>query len=157
MYSPYFDQEVLDMLNSAVANSTSPYPSPLPSPLPSPPPSFPSLVKTPPYIVSQPRSETVNQNDAVTFSVIATGENLRYQWYKDDVPIKDANQPTLTLYMVMPIMEGMYSCLVENEYGSVMSQKVYLKVNSFAKNGIIGKKIPILEIIFYVTILLTIN
>ncbi len=74
-----------------------------------------------PVIVSPPVSRTNNAGTAATFSTVASGTNLRYQWFKGGVPINGASNATLTLAAVFAGDMGGYSVVVSNAYGSVTS------------------------------------
>ncbi|NDB26040.1 MAG: hypothetical protein EB021_11480, partial [Gammaproteobacteria bacterium] len=54
-------------------------------------------VKPPPTITAQPTAQTVNAGSAATFSVTATGEQLQYQWLRDEVPINGATSATYSI------------------------------------------------------------
>lgn len=82
-----------------------------------------------PYIITQPRSQTVAQGADVVFSVAAGGgAPLFYQWYKDLAPIQSATGSTLVLGRVTAAEAGVYWVSVLNSFGSVSSEKVNLVV-----------------------------
>jgi len=85
----------------------------------------------PPTIVTQPQSQTVNEGDTVTFTVVATGTPpLGYRWRRNNVIIPGATTPTLTLSNVTSANAGAYSVIVSNLFGSRISSNAVLTVIS---------------------------
>ncbi len=73
-----------------------------------------------PTIVTQPQSQSVLVNNAVTFSVVAGGTPpFTYQWQKGSAPISGATASTFTLPAVQSTDAGSYSVLVTNAAGTV--------------------------------------
>ncbi len=65
---------------------------------------------TTPTIVSQPRSRTVNADDALQLSISADGAPLPiFQWQHNGRAIPGANQPSIWLAAVQPADTGLYS------------------------------------------------
>lgn len=88
-------------------------------------------VKPGPTITGQPSAVTINAGAAATFSVTATGEQLQYQWLRDDQPIAGANAATYTLTAAAAADDGaLFTALVVNPGGVVASQTVALTVLS---------------------------
>ncbi len=85
---------------------------------------------SPPAITQQPQSQTVCVGADVTFTVVAEGSNLSYQWRKDDVPISGANSATLTLTAVTTLDTGNYDVIVANDFGWVASDAAALIVDA---------------------------
>jgi hypothetical protein len=83
-----------------------------------------------PEIVTGPSSTNVNENEDVTFTVIATGENLSYQWYFEATPINAATDSSVTLFNVTVNDAGNYLVTVSNAGGSVTSAPALLVVNT---------------------------
>ncbi len=83
----------------------------------------------PPTITREPRDQSVELNTSATFSVVATGSQPLYKWYKNDVLIDDATEPT---YTTPPINMGddgaFFKVKVSNRAGSVTSNSVRLTV-----------------------------
>jgi pectate lyase len=85
----------------------------------------------PPTISTQPVSQTVNLNDPVTFSVVATGTApLTYQWYHDNAPIAGATGTSFALAHATAADAGSYQVVVSNSTGPVPSAVAVLTVNS---------------------------
>lgn len=88
-----------------------------------------------PSIGTNPVAQTVVEGDTATFTVAATGENLSYQWKKDDVELVDdtrisgANGPTLTITNVTIDDAGSYTVVVTNLAGDATTTPVDLTVN----------------------------
>jgi hypothetical protein len=85
-----------------------------------------SFVIAAPVIGTQPVSQVVcNNSGNATFSVIATGTNLTYQWKKNGVDIPDATSSTYTVASTAANVAA-YSVVVSNASGSVVSDIAYL-------------------------------
>ncbi len=81
----------------------------------------------PPAIVSHPKNTNAIAGATVSFSAVATGENLSYQWRKDgvDIAVEDnptANAATLVLNNVQPPDAARYSVVVANAAVQVVSR-----------------------------------
>lgn len=76
-------------------------------------------VPTPNTIATHPVSQTVTQNQAVTFSVVVGGgpEPYGFQWRLGGNPINGANAATYTIPQVQPSDAGVYSVVVTNAGG----------------------------------------
>ena len=86
-------------------------------------------VITPPLVVTQPLSQTVNAGSAVTFTVVANGTApLTYQWRKNGSEIAGATAATLNLANVQAADAGVYSVVVGNGGGSATSAGATLTV-----------------------------
>jgi hypothetical protein len=87
-------------------------------------------VLVPPFIITQPRSQTVNINDSVTFFVEAGGTPpLSYQWLRNGIIIPGATSPSFTIRGVQPQDGGSYRVVVANAAGAVSSDPALLRVN----------------------------
>jgi alpha-tubulin suppressor-like RCC1 family protein len=88
-------------------------------------------VKPGPTITVQPTAVSVNAGASASFSVTATGEQLQYQWLRDDQPIAGANAATYTITATTAADDGaLITALVVNPGGVVASQSVTLTVIS---------------------------
>jgi hypothetical protein len=83
----------------------------------------------PPVITQHPTDQTVCEDDDVTFTIVATGQELSYQWRKDDQPIGGATSDTLLLDAVTVDDSGDYDCVVTNPYGQATSDAATLIVD----------------------------
>jgi pimeloyl-ACP methyl ester carboxylesterase len=80
-----------------------------------------------PDIVQDPQGGTVCEGQSAAFSVVATGQNLTYQWYFEGLPIPGEVSSTLLIDPVLTIHAGTY--LVEvADCDSVYSQPAVLVV-----------------------------
>lgn len=104
---------------------TPPPPTP-PPPAPIPPPAL----TTPPQITTQPVSQTVVAPNAASFSVVATGSNLTYNWKKDGVIIAGAGGTSYTISPTSLSSAGSYSVDVFNSGGLVSSSPATLTVET---------------------------
>ena len=80
-------------------------------------------------ITDQPDPQLlVIPGQSATFSVVAKGDNLTYQWLKDEVNISGATSATYTIAEVSKSDEGGYHCVVSNAANSVTSTAASLIV-----------------------------
>ena len=92
-----------------------------------------------PEIASQPQAQTVYEDSNVSFSVTAEGKYLTYQWKKDGVDLNGETNATLNIIDANATLhDGNYSLVVSNDFGSVKSGIVELKVSSALLNGLVG-------------------
>ncbi len=87
-------------------------------------------VNPPPAITQQPQNTTATVGTAAALSVTATGDNLSYQWFKDNVLIGGATNATLNFASVQNSDTGNYKVTITNANGSVTSDTVRLTVVS---------------------------
>ena len=89
--------------------------------------STPAAAKSPPVLTSQPASATVLTSDTATFTVVATGANLSYQWQKNGADIAGATSANYTTSAVTYADSGaQYKVVVSNPDGSVTSASASL-------------------------------
>ncbi len=82
-----------------------------------------------PVVTQQPVSTTANQGDTATFTVTASGSDLRYTWMVNGSPIGGANAATYTTPTLVGANSGaVYSVIVHNGAGLVFSQGATLTV-----------------------------
>ncbi|HEX2960107.1 MAG TPA: InlB B-repeat-containing protein [Chitinispirillaceae bacterium] len=80
-------------------------------------------------ITEEPAGQKVALGSKGTFSVTATGVNLKYQWYKGDSLITGATAATYTTPSVTASSDGsVYKCAVSNGGGNVTSADAELTV-----------------------------
>lgn len=88
-------------------------------------------VNTPPSITSQPASQTVNEGDAVSFTVAATGTApLAYQWYRGGDELAGETDAMLEIAAASEADAGDYSVAVTNAAGTASSAAATLTVNT---------------------------
>ena len=80
-------------------------------------------------ITTQPISQVKCASENVTFSVVANGTGLTYQWKKGSDPIDGANAASYTITSVTAANAGDYSVVVTGSCGSVTSNVAALTVN----------------------------
>jgi 6-phosphogluconolactonase (cycloisomerase 2 family) len=81
-------------------------------------------VVVPPVITANPASVTVHVNDAVTFTVAATGSGtLSYQWQKNNANVPGATTPTLQIAAAGANDIGAYHCVVTNSDGGLTASR----------------------------------
>ena len=83
----------------------------------------------PPYIASQPTSQTVMVGATASFNVAASGWSpLSYQWSFNGTNLDRATNAVLTLSNVQAAQAGTYAVLVTNAFGSMLSSNAVLTV-----------------------------
>jgi pectin methylesterase-like acyl-CoA thioesterase len=87
-------------------------------------------VPPPPSIVSPPVDTTVTVNQPGSLSVAASGDNLFYQWFKNNVIIPGATSATLNFASAQITDSASYTVVVSNSSGSVTSNPAKLLVVS---------------------------
>ncbi len=85
-------------------------------------------------ITTQPQSVSVTEGQSATFSVTATGDNLRYQWQINSgngwSDITGATDASYTIDRTTTAMSGnQYRCIVTGDGGEVTSDAAMLTVN----------------------------
>jgi hypothetical protein len=93
--------------------------------------SFSASTNSPPSITTQPQSQTVNQGDNATFSVVGGGTTpLSYQWQSNNVVVAGATNSTFALSSMTTNLTGStYFVTITNTAGSTNSQIVTLTLN----------------------------
>ncbi len=87
-------------------------------------------VNTLPGIAAPPQNVTTNQGSPAGFSVTATGTApLSLQWLYNGDPVAGATNASLSFAGVQPTNAGLYSVVVTNVAGSVVSPSARLTVN----------------------------
>ncbi len=87
-------------------------------------------VETAPVITQQPQGGTAAIGGNFQLSVQAQGNNLQYQWYKDNQAISGATGSTYTISNVTANDAGDYKVMVTNNCGSVESSVVTIATAS---------------------------
>ena len=101
--------------------------TPVPTPTPTP---------APPMITTQPANRKVRVGDTATFTVVATGTDLGYQWRKNGVNISRATKDSYTTPPTTLDDSGsLFSVVVKNTYGTVTSDDARLTVKSSSSIG----------------------
>ena len=79
-------------------------------------------------VIAQPSRLLAYGAENVSFSAVAQGLNLNYQWLTNDVPIVGATNSTLTFSNVQLSQAAAYSVTVSNPFGSATSPNANLEV-----------------------------
>jgi pectin methylesterase-like acyl-CoA thioesterase len=87
-------------------------------------------VPPPPSITTQPHDTTVTVGQPGGLSVVATGDNLFYQWFKNGVIIPGATAASLNFSSAQTSDSANYTVVVSNSSGSVTSDLAKLLVVS---------------------------
>ncbi len=97
------------------------------------------VISTAPSITTQPVGQAVNEWQSASFTVVATGYPLNYQWRKDGVDLAGATNDTYALTFAQSIQAGSYTVVVSNPRGSVTSAPpAVLTVNPAAAGTVVA-------------------
>lgn len=86
------------------------------------------LVKPKTQIVTDPVAQSICEGDNTSFTVVASGVNLTYQWYLNNNPIAGANDPTLNITNALLSQAGNYKAVVTGDCSSATSAEAVLLV-----------------------------
>lgn len=96
---------------------------------------FQYTLTAPPFIISQPASQTITNHTTATLEVLAGGTgSLSYRWLESGTNLFDGGNiagsatSTLTLSNVSAATAGTYAVVVSTAYGEVTSSNAYLSV-----------------------------
>lgn len=81
-----------------------------------------------PTIRSSPMSINLGSGEPLALSVLADGENLRFQWFKDGADLIGETKSTLDRRVSSPNDSGVYHVLVSSPEGAVRSAKATVDV-----------------------------
>ena len=90
---------------------------------------------TAPVITQQPAGATVVAGRTFSLAVTATGSNLSYQWFKDEVPISGATGSTYRKDGSTTSDAGSYTVTVSNPKRSVTSAQAVVAVSAGSSGG----------------------
>lgn len=79
-------------------------------------------------ITQQPVGDDVCTGEEVSFSVVASGSNLTYQWRQNGQDIAGANSATYTIAAATANDAGTYTCFITSSCGEVTSSGAVLTV-----------------------------
>lgn len=96
-----------------------------------------------PRITIPPANTTASLGSQASFSVVASGNNLSYQWQKNSTPISGATASTYTVSNVQAADAGSYSVVVSNSGGSVTSSSATLTINTTPAPVITVPPVPV--------------
>ena len=83
----------------------------------------------PTFTVNTPASAAVAEGGTLTLSVTVAGQELSYQWYKNDMPVDGQTGPTYTEAGITAASENArYFCYVSNPFGGISSNTCVLTV-----------------------------
>ena len=92
-----------------------------------------------PEITAQPQAQNVYSDTNVSFSVTAEGKYLNYQWKKDGANLTGETNATFNITDANATLhDGNYSVVVSNDFGSVESGVLELKVIDAIMNGLVA-------------------
>ena len=80
-------------------------------------------------ITRQPTNKTTTALQDVTFTCVAKGFKVTYQWNHDNSQISGEKESTLTISGATPLDEGQYYCVAMTEGGYASSNNVTLTVD----------------------------
>jgi hypothetical protein len=83
---------------------------------------------TPPQITTDPADQSVGEGQSATFTVVATGTDLAYQWRFNSGALPGQTNASLIIASTTPAHAGSYTVVVSNSLGSVTSNPAQLTV-----------------------------
>ena len=100
------------------------------------------LIVGPPEITQHPKDQSVATGTDTTFTIVASGDNLQFQWQKDgdDIDSNESrlcsskpNNSTLRIPFVKKSDKGRYKCLVKNpvKHSGKLSYEAKLEICKF--------------------------
>ncbi len=102
------------------------------------------LSGTAPVITDAPQAQSVDVGQVAVFQVVAQGNDISYQWFRDDIPLFDnarisgAATPNLAVVGVQPSDAGDYSVAMLNGCGGIFSDPVELRVTGVCPADLTG-------------------
>lgn len=81
-------------------------------------------------ILAQTNDTIVKKSEKLHLYVYAVGDNLSYQWYKDDERLIGANESTFEIQSVSILDEGIFKCKVVGTCGELFSQPIKVEVDT---------------------------
>lgn len=99
----------------------------------------------PPKIMKHPQSRSMIYGGEIKLEISASGSDLNYTWFKDDVEITietspnfyGTHTPCLNIKDFIPEYAGSYSCVVSNSEGRTESWKAEVTMGRFYINLLI--------------------
>jgi hypothetical protein len=89
-----------------------------------------SVLGLPPTITTQPQDRAIYENRTTSFSVNVSGSSpFQYQWRKNQAPLPEKTNATLTLTSVQFVDAGLYDVVIANLFGGTTSRLATLTVN----------------------------
>ena len=95
------------------------------------------LTVNPPKIIQHPKDQSVATEKNAVFSIKATGDELLFQWKKNDHDLSDNDKyqgtktHTLRIAAMEESDETRYRCLVKNDVGELLSDPALFRTSKF--------------------------
>ena len=86
-----------------------------------------------PTILTQPEDVTVCEEDVLRLTIAAVGDDITYQWRKNEVNIPNADESILRITNVAPAQAGEYDCVVSSCGVEETSETVTVVVNELQR------------------------
>ncbi len=83
------------------------------------------IVHNSPKILNTLKNTTVCEGEQAIFTILAEGEGLSYQWFKNDVPLSHTTH-TLTIENAFLNDQGEYYCIVKNRFNTTKTSNTAL-------------------------------
>ncbi len=79
-------------------------------------------------IIEQPKDLIIEKGNKATFKIIAEGNNLSFQWFKDGITLIGATDSIYEINSATYTDSGKYRCEINNHWVSVLSEEARLSV-----------------------------
>lgn len=93
-----------------------------------------------PEIISSPKNLSVTEGKPILLEIIASSSlPIKYQWYKDEIPIPDATNSYYSIECASLEDEGVYTVTLSNLKGTISSNEILLTIEPLPifKNAIL--------------------
>lgn len=81
-------------------------------------------------ITNQSKDTIVKEGKELSLFVQSKGQNLKYQWYKNDIKLLGETRPNFNIQSVSRFDEGYYYCIVEGTCGRDTSRKIFVSIDT---------------------------
>ncbi len=100
---------------------------------------------TAPRVLAGPTSRALSEGSALELAVVAEGDGLLFQWYRDDVALNFAQSAVLRILEAGLADAGIYHCVVRNEFGETLSSSAVVSVAKMSDNTDVNLSIDLIK------------
>jgi len=99
-----------------------------------------------PKVRTEPVDRSLKEGDTLSLAVVASGEFLTYQWFKDGTAIPNATSSIYRVVKVAKADSGLYSCEVRNSCDTITTRRSTVRITSVAGPGRFVLSTPTLDL-----------